>query len=120
MTDETAEPKYLVVGALFKMGKENKFIESFINKIPDSENDTTLLDKDPVYIDDLLKREEPFSDYYYYRGSLTTPPYTETVRWVIMKKVLEASPEEIQRINELEGNNARHVQAIFSRQIENN
>jgi carbonic anhydrase len=120
MTDETAEPKYLVVGALFKMGKANKFIESFIDKIPESEHDTSLLNKDPVYISDLLEKGEIFNDFYFYRGSLTTPPYTETVRWVIMKKVLEASPEQIQRINELEGNNARHVQALFSREIENN
>jgi carbonic anhydrase len=35
-----------------------------------------------------------------------------------MKKILEASPAQIQRINELEGNNARHVQALFGRKIE--
>ena len=114
------DPQYLVVGAFFRMGETNGFIQKFLDLIPETEHDTTLLQSNPVYIDDLLKPEEPFNDYYYYRGSLTTPPYTETVRWVIMKRELEASPEQIQRINALEGNNARHVQALFSRDIENN
>jgi len=118
--NEGDDPQYLVVGVFFKMGAENKFIQAFIDKIPETEKDTALLNEKPVYINDLLEKGEAFNDYYYYKGSLTTPPYTETVSWVIMKKVLEASPSQIQRINEIEGNNARHVQALFSRGIENN
>ena len=118
--EEGSNPQYLVIGAFFKMGPENKFIEAFINKIPESGNDTTLLNENPVYISDLFEKGEAFNDYFFYKGSLTTPPYTETVKWVITKKILEASPKQIQRINELEGNNARHVQALFKREIENN
>jgi carbonic anhydrase len=112
------EPKYLVVGAFFKMGMENSFIRSFIEKIPDSENEITDIQDDPVFMDDLLLPEEPFNDYFHYRGSLTTEPFTESVEWFIMKRIIEASPEQIQHINELEGNNARHVQALFGRKIE--
>ncbi len=112
-------PNYLVAGAFFKMGPENLFIRSFIEKIPESADQSIHLTDDPVYIDDLLLPEEPFNDYYHYKGSLTTPPYTESVEWIIMKRVLEASPEQIQYINKLEGNNARHVQALFGRNIDN-
>lgn len=56
--------------------------------------------------------------YYHYRGSLTTPPYTESVDWLVAKEIIEAGPKQIQRINLLEGNNARHVQALFSREID--
>ena len=114
----SGEPNYLVVGALFKMGMENSFIRSFIEKIPDSENEITDIHDDPVFLDDLLLPEEPFNDYYHYQGSLTTPPFTESVEWFLMKRILEASPEQIQYINKLEGNNARHVQALFGRKIE--
>jgi carbonic anhydrase len=55
--------------------------------------------------------------YYSYRGSLTTPPYTESVRWYIAKHIFEASPAQIEAINKLEGNNARHVQALFGRTV---
>jgi carbonic anhydrase len=110
-------PNYLVAGAFFKMGQENPFIKSFIERIPESSDQTTHL-SDPAYIDDLLSPEEPFNDYYHYSGSLTTPPYTESVEWFLMKRILEASPEQIRYINKLEGNNARHVQALFERKIE--
>ena len=86
----------------------------------DEIKDAGYLEENPVYVNDLLRPEEPFNDYYYYRGSLTTTPYTESVNWVIMKRVLEASPEQIQKINVLEGNNARHVHALYSRTIESN
>ena len=111
-------PIYLVAGAFFKMGQENRFIKSFIEKIPESADHISHLTDNPVYIDDLLLPEEPFNDYYHYRGSLTTPPYTESVEWFIMKRILEASPEQIHYINQLEGDNARHIQALFGRKIE--
>ncbi|MFK5857195.1 MAG: carbonic anhydrase family protein [Bacteroidota bacterium] len=111
-------PKYLLVGAFFKMGRENAFIKSFIEKIPTSEDEITDIHDDPVFLDELLLPEEPFNDYYYYQGSLTTPPFTESVEWFLIKRILEASPEQIQYINKLEGNNARHVQALFGRKIE--
>jgi carbonic anhydrase len=37
-----------------------------------------------------------------------------------MKDVHEASPEQIARINALEGNNARHIQDISARQVDSN
>ena len=118
--NEYSEPEYLVVGAFFKMGKENKFIEGFIERIPADEESKAHLNNNSVYINDLLLPEEPFNDYYHYQGSLTTPPYTESVKWIIMKRILEASPDQIKYINKLEGNNARHVQALFGRSIEEN
>lgn len=114
------KPVYLVIAAFFKMGKENKFMSGFIDKIPSHENDTTSLENDPVYIDDLIGEINPDRKYYYYKGSLTTPPYTETVNWLVLRDIIQASPEQIKAINDLEGDNARHVQAMFEREIEAN
>lgn len=115
-----SQPEYLVIAAFFKMGLENKFINGFIDKIPAHENDTISLENDPVYVDDLIGPINPDREYYYYKGSLTTPPYTETVTWMILGEVIEASPQQINIINDLEGNNARHVQAQFGRDVEGN
>ena len=117
---ESSNPEYLVIATFFKMGMENKFISIFINKMPAHENDTVSLSDDPVYIDDLIGPLNPDREYYFYRGSLTTPPYTETVNWLILREIIDASPEQIRKINDLEGNNARHVQARFGRNIESN
>ena len=38
----------------------------------------------------------------HYRGSLTTPPYTETVEWLVLDRTFDASPPQIQRINTLD------------------
>ena len=113
-------PEYLVVAIFFKMGAENDFMSTFIDQIPIHENDTVSLEDKPVFIDDLVGPINPDRKYYYYKGSLTTPPFTETVNWLILREIVEASPAQIKTINDLEGDNARHVQARFGREIEAN
>jgi len=113
-------PDYLVIAAFFKMGKENKFIDGFLDRIPNHQNDTISLKGKPVFVGDLIGDINPDRKYYYYKGSLTTPPYTETVNWLILREIIQASPEQIKIINDLEGNNARHVQASFGRSVESN
>ena len=111
-------PEYLVVGIFFKMGAEDPFISGFLERIPDAANTTQSLDSSPVYLTDLLGEMNEAEPYYHYNGSLTTPPYTETVTWLVVKRVFDASQEQIQTINQLEGDNARHVQALYGRKID--
>jgi carbonic anhydrase len=111
-------PQYLVLGILFKMGKENKFIKEFLNSIPREEGKDTL-PSGAVQFQDLfngIPKNDP-SGYYTYKGSFTTPPYTESVNWIVKKAILEASPEQISAIEKLEGDNARHVQALYARKV---
>lgn len=112
-------PVYLVIGLLFKEGKANPFIDKFINSIPDSTGATNHIANEYIDINELLKQAGKLH-YYHYDGSLTTPPYTETVNWFVVNHVFEASPEQIEKINSKEGNNARHIQEIEYRQIDNN
>ncbi|BDD11261.1 hypothetical protein FUAX_36930 [Fulvitalea axinellae] len=113
------KPEYLVIGILFKMGKENPFLKDFIDKIPTEEHVKQMLPVGSVQMGDLLMEVGgKSSHFYYYKGSLTTPPFTESVNWHIMKVIQEASPEQIQKINRLEGNNARHVQGMYGRMVD--
>jgi carbonic anhydrase len=120
--NKEATPQYLVVGVLFKEGKENKFISDFINAIPKEEHGTKEIKTGIVKLSDLFVEvnKEIKGHYYYYRGSLTTPPYTESVRWHITKHIFEASSAQIETINKMEGNNARHVQALYGRLVSAN
>lgn len=117
--DPQATPQYLVVGVLFKEGKENKFIADFLNAIPKEEHTSGDLKAGTVKLADLFGPipKEIKGHYYQYRGSLTTPPYTESVRWYIAKHIFEASAAQIEAINRVEGNNARHVQALYGRVV---
>jgi carbonic anhydrase len=108
-------PRYLVLSFLYRMGEEDPFIASFLNEVP-QEAGGGELEPGQVYIAD-ADRALGSAEYYHYCGSLTTPPYTETVEWLIQKQIIEASPEQIRRINLLEGNNARHVQPLYGRRV---
>lgn len=117
--DKNATPQYLVIGVLFKEGKENKFIADFLDAIPKEEHETAALNTGKVKMADLFGAipKEVTGHYYHYKGSLTTPPFTESVRWYITKHIFEASAAQIEAINKVEGNNARHVQALYGRTV---
>jgi carbonic anhydrase len=117
--DKDATPQYLVIGVLFKEGKENRFVADFLDAIPAEEGGSEDLPAGKVKLADLFGSipKEVKGHYYNYKGSLTTPPYTESVRWYITKHIFEASAEQIEAINKIEGNNARHVQALYGRTV---
>jgi carbonic anhydrase len=109
---------YLVLAMLFKMGAENQFIKEFVAKIPEFVDAAEDVEQGTVHLADLIgPSKDNLHDCYHYKGSLTTPPFTESVNWFIAKKIFEASNEQIQRINKVEGDNARHVQAKYGRII---
>lgn len=114
-TLEGHDATYLVIGVLFKEGEPNAFLDEFISYIPTEAGRTEMPEKAHVDINDVFDGDD---EYYTYQGSLTTPPYTEAVRWGVLKRIHEASPEQIALFNRLEGNNARHIQALNARPVQ--
>lgn len=55
--------------------------------------------------------------YYVYDGSLTGPPCTEGVRWMVMKQPLQLSAAQLARLKSLIPDNARPVQPLNGRRI---
>lgn len=55
--------------------------------------------------------------YYSYAGSLTTPPCTENVLWLVMKQPVQASPEQMDVFARLYPMNARPLQPAAGRVI---
>ncbi len=111
-------PAYVVIALLVRMGASNRFLAEFLDAIPTQPGQVVKLHD--VFLRDVSPSSVDFDrmHYYHYRGSLTTRPYTESVDWLVAKEIVEASPAQIQRINVLEGDNARHVQALYSREID--
>ena len=56
-------------------------------------------------------------DYYTYKGSLTTPPCSEGVRWLILSEVVEISAEQLRHFQEIYLGNARPVQELYQRNV---
>lgn len=111
--------EYLVMAMLFKMGNSNNFLNEFIDNIPEEPQHEIQLPEGMADFSDLFdaSMSSELANCYHYNGSLTTPPYTESVHWYISSKVWEALPEQIERIEKIEGNNARMVQPLQNRVI---
>jgi carbonic anhydrase len=112
---EHSRPEHLlVVGVLFKEGDPNSLLDALIADVPTQPGEHA--DRDAkLDASSVFKRGE---GYYHYEGSLTTPPYSESVTWLVLDQVHDASAEQIEALNRIEGNNARHIQAQRARLID--
>ena len=102
-----------VVGLLYRLGEVNPPIQSILDAAPDNIGSVDLSTGPPAahYI-------PAISNYYGYNGSLTTPPCTEGVRWIVMQSISTVSQQQVNRLQELtDGPNNRPVQPIGSRAI---
>ncbi len=107
-----SDTDYAVIGVMYVEGKENKLLKKYLDKIPTSKGD--FKSNDTIDILEILPDNK---SYYYYNGSLTTPPCTEIVNWYILKNPLEASKEQIEKFSEILHNNYRPVQPINGRKV---
>ncbi|MCK6406238.1 MAG: carbonic anhydrase family protein [Rhodocyclaceae bacterium] len=103
-----------VVAVLMESGAENPFIQTLWNHLPLEKHQevsppTTMIDPSGFLPAD--------RGYYSYMGSLTTPPCTEDVLWLVMKQPVQVSAEQIAIFSRLYRNNARPVQPGFGRLI---
>lgn len=104
----------LVVGVLFKEGSSHPLLAKLVSDVPEHAGEHA--DKDAqLDASSILKRGE---GYYHYDGSLTTPPYSETVTWLVLDQPHDASAEQIEALNRIEGNNARHIQDQRARLVD--
>ena len=103
-----------VVGILYRLGEPNAAIEAVIEAAPG-------LGEADVRASGLSASEFLPSGrgYYAYTGSLTTPPYTEGVKWHVLSEALEVSAEQVERLAVLTGGgeNSREVQGLNGREI---
>jgi carbonic anhydrase len=103
-----------VVAVMFKEGAANKGLTKAWAMMPKHAGDKHLLSA-MVPVDDILPKER---DYYRFNGSLTTPPCSEGVRWLVMKQEVTASAEQINAFKHvLHEPNNRPLQAVNARAI---
>ncbi|MBI2307059.1 MAG: carbonic anhydrase family protein [Rhodocyclales bacterium] len=103
-----------VVAVLIERGDENPFIQTLWNHLPLETNEEVA---PPNVAIDPAKLLPADRSYYTYMGSLTTPPCTENVQWLVLKQPVQASAEQIAIFSRLYRNNARPLQPGFGRLI---
>lgn len=108
--------KYVVVAVLFEAGAKDPFISHFLGDIPEEVSERDYPNHQVNITEELLPVD--LSCYYHYKGSLTTPPYSETVTWVVIANPHQASIEQISQLRLLEGVNNRELQSLKQREVE--
>jgi carbonic anhydrase len=103
-----------VVTVLFETGDPNVLIERIWTHMPLGPNDSVRMPPDLVNIYDALPQDQR---YYAYFGSLTTPPCTEGVLWLVLKQPVQISPEQLYMYTQLYSNTARPLQPRNGRTI---
>lgn len=97
-----------VIGVLYRVGRANPFLAKILS--------TGLPQKtmsEPVTVSDLnlANAFTDLSSYYTYPGSLTSPPCSETVTWLVLKQPAELSASQYAEFRKVLGNDFRPVQA---------
>ncbi len=101
-----------VLSVLAKEGNESQLFEFFESFLPLKKGEYKVINKTI----DLTTLFPVSKDYYSYSGSLTTPPCTENVNWVIFKQPIVISLDEVLRLkNTMPINNYRTEQPLNNR-----
>jgi carbonic anhydrase len=111
---QSADGALAVVGLLVRVGEHNPVWEPVLSALPSGPGDARQVER--VELD--LDQVPPLPHHYFrYKGSLTTPPCSEGVEWIVMAEPREISEMQMNAItSHLAGNN-RPVQSIGSRQV---
>jgi len=87
------EGNLAVVAVMIESGAANAFLAKVWPSMPAAAGGRTQPAGVQVNLSDFLPADR---DYYRYDGSLTTPPCTEGVRWLVLKRSVTASPQQVE------------------------
>jgi carbonic anhydrase len=106
--------KLAVVAVLLEKGTENPFVQTLWNNLPLEKNMEVSPPSAAIDLNAFLPTNR---NYYTYMGSLTTPPCSEGVLWLVLRQPVSVSAEQVGIFSRLYRNNARPIQPAGARLI---
>jgi carbonic anhydrase len=111
---KSAAGELAVLGVLVEEGAHDVMWEPLLSQLPNGPGDNRHIENLDLDMDELRPLPRRF---YRYTGSLTTPPCSEGVRWVVMAEKRQISADQMNQIVARLHNNNRPVQALGERTI---
>lgn len=111
---KSAAGQLVALVVLFRVGAENPLLTKLLPLIPARADGDHTPSGVSVDASALLPAQR---GYYRYPGSLTAPPCTEGVDWIVLKQPLELSATQLARYRQRFADNARAVQPLHGRTV---
>ncbi|MBL0166120.1 MAG: carbonic anhydrase family protein [Propionivibrio sp.] len=114
LVHKSEDGKLAIVTVLLEQGAENPLVQTVLNNLPLERGGEVAPPGKSLDVSRLLPVNRR---YYTFMGSLTTPPCTEDVLWLVLRQPQQISPEQLMIFQRLYKPNARPVQPGFGRII---
>ena len=116
MVHQSDDGALAVVGVLIKEGKEpNPNFATIIANFPDAKGESKHITDQHLE----LNLHMPADNYaYHYTGSLTTPPCSENVQWLVLRDMISISKDQIDAFASRIGPNNRPTQPLNDRVVD--
>ena len=103
-----------VIGVMIERGQENRALAPLWEHLPPTPGEEREVESVRVNAAELLPSNHRR---YRYPGSLTTPPCTEGVKWLVLEQPIRMSAEQIQALQSIIGTTNRPVQPLGNREL---
>jgi carbonic anhydrase len=113
LVHRSAEGKIAIIAVLLERGQPHRLMQTIWDNLPLEKQDVVS----PSIVIDPTDALPERRDYFTYMGSLTEPPCTEGVLWMVFKQPMQASPAQMALFSRLYPLNARPVQSTAGRMI---
>lgn len=111
---ESSAGNFAVVAVWITEGTEHKDLPIILANMPIVDNETFDDPSTFVRARDYLPES---GDYFRYDGSLSEPPCTESVTWVVLRQSIELSTNQLQFFENVLGENIRPLQPLNGRVV---
>ncbi len=112
LVHKSDDGKQAIVTVLLEKGVENPVVQTALNNLPLDKGGEVAPPGQNIDVARLLPESRR---YFTFMGSLTTPPCSEEVLWLVLKQSQPISPEQLAIFQRLYRPNARPVQPGFGR-----
>ena len=114
LVHQNAQGQLAVLAVLFDPGEASPMIQKVWTHMPLDVGDRVNLPEGLIDLNETLPKD---MRYYQFIGSLTTPPCTEGVLWLVLRQPMTVSREQLRLFSQLFPNNARPIQPSFGRVV---